>query len=410
MPTSFSFAANTIVTPTYLALASLSRGPAQGVDDPAEDSAVALGQSVEVQGDVDVFAVSLLAGQTYRFDVDDGAGDGTGGSVDLEIDVIDQRGTLILSEDGSDGLDDGSVSTLDPDLTVTVNRSGTYFVAVHAQADEYQDGTFSFDIDGFGGVGDYGLVVSTPSLALTTKLSGGSDKQAFGNTANKVQAGAGNDKVRLLGGDDVATGQDGNDKLFGGDGTDELVGAEGNDKLKGDSGDDVLAGGDGNDKLLGGDDDDAISGGSAGDRLIGSDGADILWGEEGDDAIAGGDDDDFIRGGTGIDSMLGGAGADTFHFLPGEAGFDGDFNEDEILDFEVADVVDLSDLVLGTLAFVGAGGFTGTDQVRVIDYRDPAGDGYQEVRVTLDADASTELAFLVDTVGNFTLNSSDFIL
>lgn len=409
MPERFGFSANTLVTPTYLSLTQLSPGSGTGVNNPGQFSALAPDQSIESSGDVDVFAVTLLAGQRYSFDVDAGAGDSAGGSVDLELELIDQEGRLVLSDDGAGSLDPGSASTLDPLLTVSVNRSGTYFVAVHAQAGEYVDGTFSFDTDNGGGTGDYRLVVSTPSLPPITTLSSDGNSVAFGAGRDNVRAAGGDDVVTLGGGSDLAAGGAGRDALYGGTGGDELSGDGGSDRLEGGSDDDVLVGGADGDRLYGGDNDDALSGGLGGDALSGGGGGDTLWGEDGRDIILAGGGDDFVRGGDGVDRMQGNGGADTFHFLRGEADFDQGFREDRILDFGTADRIDLSDLRLGALAFRGEAGFTGANQVRVVDYREGIS-GLQEVRVNLDSNTSTvEVAILVDTEG-FTLRAEDFFL
>lgn len=411
MPISFSFASNTLVTPTYLPLGLLTRGAASGVNDPSQRSALASAQVIESAGDVDVFAVTLLAGQRYTFDVDGGAGDASGGSVDLELDLIDSEGRIVINRDGAPSVDSGSFSTLDPLLTVNVSVSGTYFVAVHSQGTEYVDGTFGFDTSGTG-IGDYRFVLSTPSLPSQIVLGSGSDSRAYGDSRQNVNAGGGNDYVSLAGGSDVAFGGSGADRLVGGSGSDELAGGSGSDRLDGGTGDDVLVGGGNGDVVIGGADDDTLFGGGSADRLTGGSGDDRIWGEGGNDVIGAGTGDDFIRGGTGVDQLAGGTGADVFHFLPGEAAFDGSSarSEDRIRDFSTTDLIDFSDLVLGALTFRGASGYSGAGQVRVVDYRNASGDGYQEVRVNLDDDGASELAVLVDTVGNFTLNRSDFEL
>lgn len=416
MASTFSFQADTLVTQSYLSLNQLTTGPGPGVNDPSQWSSVAPDQAIDFEGDVDVFAVTLIAGQTYTFDIDGGAGDASGGSVDLELDLIDQRGAFVLGDDGSTSLDSGSVSTLDPNVTVTVNRTGTYFIAVHSQNDEYIDGFFDFETPG-GGTGDYSLVVSTPSLPPVTTLTGGNDSRSFTDAAQNVQALSGNDVLFLNGGNDIAQGGLGSDTLYGGAGDDELAGFAGVDELQGGDGADVLIGGTERDVLNGGNGNDALNGGTGNDDLVGGVGDDTLWGDTGNDVIQGGSGNDFIRGGAGTDTLDGSGGADTFHFLRGESAFNASTTatEDRIDNFFADDAIDLSDLVLGTLTFRGSAAFTGVNQVRVVDLRDDAGNGYQEVRVNLDANtATTELAFLVDTDlttgGSFTLNASDFIL
>lgn len=411
MPTTFGFSANTLETPTYLTLGALTPGSAPGVNDPSQDSAIANAQAIESAGDVDVFAVTLLAGQSYSFDIDDGAGDSSGGSVDIELDLIDAQGNLVLSDDGSSSTDSGSSSTLDPNITVKVNQSGTYYIAVHAQDAEYNSGTFGFSSNGSVDVGDYDLVVSS-DLPSKLTLGSGSDTRTLTNGNDNVSAGAGGDTIFAVNGRDIVDGGSGSDTLYGGGGSDELAGGNGDDDLYGNDGDDVLVGGDKSDYLSGGANEDALHGGVDSDYLQGGSGRDTMWGEGGADQLYGGGDDDFIRGGRGVDDMSGGGGADRFHFLPGEAKFNAaSLREDTIRDFQTQDTLDLSDVWNGTLSFRGSSGFTGAGQVRVVDYRAADGSGLQEVRVNLDNDTGdVELAFLVDTSGNFTLRSDDFIL
>lgn len=404
MPASFTFDANDLVTPTYLPLSALSKGTGPGVNDPNQSSAIAQGQAIDFAGDVDVFAITLIAGQTYTFDIDDGYGDATGGSVDLQLDVIDAKGLIAATSDDPGG-------TQDPLLSFTAARSGTYFVAVHHAENDYVNGHFRFEGVG-GNTGDYSLVVSSPNVPAAINLSNASESRSYSDAAQTVKAWGGNDVIRLYGGNDLGSGGDGNDGLYGGTGSDELVGGNGTDSLYGESGDDVLAGGAGRDFLYGGTERDALAGGIGNDVLRGGTGEDTLWGDGGNDALYGEDGADFLRGGAGIDTLYGGMGVDTFHFLKGESPFDPvGFNEDRIADFQDGDRIDLTDLVGGALAWRGASGFTGANQVRVSDLRDSAGNGYQEVLVNLDANnATAELAFLVDTVGNFRLISSDFLL
>ncbi|HVG48331.1 MAG TPA: calcium-binding protein [Rubellimicrobium sp.] len=406
MPTTFDFNSNSLKTEDYLLQTQLTTGSAAGVNDPDEFSAVAPDQFIDVPGDVDLIALTLVKGQTYTLDVDNGSGDPEGGSVDLEFDIIDARGNLITTVSDGDPEDRGSANTLDPRLTFSLNITGTYFVAVHSEGVDYQDGEFSFF--GTGGTGDYSFIVSTPALADQISLTSGSDDRTFSDSAQNVVALQGNDVLELEGGNDVAAGGDGGDRLFGGRGSDELAGGGASDSLDGGNGQDVLIGGAGDDELLGGGAVDSLSGGGAADLLSGDNGNDTLLGQRGKDVLDGGAGNDFLRGGASVDSLFGGAGADVFHFLAGESAFDADgLNEDRIQDFETIDVIDLSDVADVGLDFVGTGSFTAANQVRIEDFRSV--NGYQEVQVNLDGDATPELAFLVDT-GGFTLIESDFLL
>lgn len=71
----------------------------------------------------------------------------------------------------------------------------------------------------------------------------GDNINSFGNEANYINGGGGNDNISAGGG---------NDFVWGGTGADRLNGGAGNDFLSGGDGDDILIGGLGNDTLVGG--------------------------------------------------------------------------------------------------------------------------------------------------------------
>lgn len=406
MPTTFNFNANALKTQDYLLQTQLSPGNATGINDPDDFSAVALDQAIDFSGDVDIIAVTLIKGQVYTFDVDDGAGDSTGGSVDVEFDLIDARGNLITTISDGNPADRGSQSTLDPLFTFSVNRSGTYFVAVHSEGVDYLDGEFAFL--GSGGTGDYGFAISSPEIPDQVELTNADDNDSFSNARQNILALNGNDILNLEGGDDIASGGNGGDTIFGGAGSDELAGERGYDDLDGGKGPDVLVGGAGEDQLTGGGAIDHLNGQGGADTLNGGNGKDTLLGQKGRDTLNGGAGDDFLRGGASVDTLIGGTGADIFHFLGGEAKYDDDgLNEDRIQDFESSDLIDLSDLSAVELQFIGEGAFTGHNQVRIEDFRDV--NGYQEVQVNLEGDDRPDLAFLVNAEG-FDLRADDFLL
>lgn len=129
------------------------------------------------------------------------------------------------------------------------------------------------------------------------------EKVLFGDVANTV------------------TGGNGDDVFDGGAGDDTLNGGAGDDSLDGGLGQDALNGGSGDDRLDGGEDNDTLSGGS---------GDDILLGGAGSDVLRGGSGDDWIEGGAGDDLLTGGSGTDSFHFAAG-------FGRDAIVDFGASD-------------------------------------------------------------------------
>ena len=406
MPTTFSFSQNSLKTEDYLLQTLLTPGNAPGVNDTSQASAVASGQSIDISGDVDVIALTLIAGQLYTFDVDDGSGDVSGGSVDLEFDLIDARGNRIINVSNGDPVDRGSDNDLDPLFTFSVDFSGTYFVAIHSEGVDYLDKEFAFA--GSGGTGDYTFIVSSPSVPDQTVLRNRSDDRSFGDGAQNVLALAGDDEVSLGRGNDIAAGGAGSDTLEGGRGNDELAGQTSSDTLDGGSGQDALIGGGGQDELRGGRGIDSLSGNAGGDLLNGDSGDDVLLGQRGRDLLNGGAEEDFLRGGVGVDTLFGGEGADIFHFLSDEANYDDDgLSEDRIQDFESVDLIDVSDVSGVELDFIGRAAFTGAFQVRIADLRDV--NGYQEVQINLDGDAKPEQAFLVDTGGRL-LQEGDFLL
>lgn len=400
MPSSFGFDASSIPTAPLLERGLFSKGTAPGVNDPNQYSAVALNQAIVTYGGVDLFQMTLVAGQTYTFDVDNGYGDAS--SIDLRLDLINQAGSLVAFSDNPSSAD------RDPLLTFTAATTGIYYVAIHQTGNNYVDGSFAFAGTG-NDTGDYTLAVSTPVLPVAVALTAYADSRTYTDTAQRVFGLGGNDTLYMKGGNDIALGGDGDDRIWGGTGADELSGGTGIDRLNGESGNDVLNGGSGNDILNGGTENDSVNGGIGNDLLYGGSGNDFVWGDTGNDSLYGDAGNDRIRGGSGIDTMSGGLGADSFHFLQGEAVYDAaGYNEDVIRDFDSTDVIDLTDLAWGQLAFRGTGAFTGSGQVRINDIR--ASTGYQEVQVNLDADATPEMAFLVKTTTGFTLTSYDFLL
>lgn len=123
---------------------------------------------------------------------------------------------------------------------------------------------------------------------------------------------------------------DGANDITGGNGDDIFDGGAGNDTLKGGAGDDQLFGGLGDDTLIGGSGDDIVDGGEGNDTISGGSGDDQLMGGAGNDVISGGSGDDDITGGAGDDILTGGSGTDSFHFAAG-------FGHDTITDFGASD-------------------------------------------------------------------------
>jgi Ca2+-binding RTX toxin-like protein len=392
MPTQFSFDASTLATAGYLDRADLTTGSYPGLDYPTYYSAVAPAQSIATSGGVDVVAMTLVAGETYKFDIDNGA-------IDLELDIINQSGLRVAISDNYNG-------GTDPFLSFTATQTGTYFIAVHHAANDYVDGSFQFEGTP-GPTGTYKFAVSTPTLpTYSYTLTNNSESKSYSDNSQTVRALGGNDTVWLNGGNDIGLGGDNDDTLYGGIGSDELSGGNGADRLWGDAGDDVLRGGGDADRLYGGTERDSMTGGTGNDILYGGSSNDVLWGESGSDTLYGDEGNDVLRGGEGLDVLYGGSGADTFHFLPGEAPPNDYATEDRIEDFQIGDRIDLSDLAWGTLAWRGTQAFSGAYQVRIVELSS----GYTDVRVNLDADSTAEFEVLVKPAGTFHLIAEDFLL
>jgi Ca2+-binding RTX toxin-like protein len=222
-------------------------------------------------------------------------------------------------------------------------------IAGGGDADTLDGGTGADRID--GGPGDT-LSFALREKAVTVDLGSGttSDGDALSGI-DRVEGGAGDDRLlggagadTLLGGagDDVISGRGGRDTLSGELGADRIDGGAGEDTLSGDppQGDDyytpiirlspdVLRGGSGTDELTdtgganrleGGTGDDLLAGGSGRDRMSGGPGIDYLLGHGGSDELRGGPGRDRLHGGRGRDALFGGDGADA---LTGGAGIDG---------------------------------------------------------------------------------------
>jgi Ca2+-binding RTX toxin-like protein len=143
-----------------------------------------------------------------------------------------------------------------------------------------------------------------------------------------VYGGDGNDAVTGTNRGDQVFGQNGNDTISGGGGRNYLSGGAGDDQvLAGAAGDliaggggfDSLTGGAGNDTISGDAGDDVIDGGPGADRLSGDAGNDRLYGRAGADAVDAGGGNDYLDAGAGNDQVIGGPGRDA---LNGGEGFD----------------------------------------------------------------------------------------
>ncbi|HHC29725.1 MAG TPA: hypothetical protein ENK80_04050 [Rhodobacterales bacterium] len=161
----------------------------------------------------------------------------------------------------------------------------------------------------------------------------------------------------------------------------------------------------GADTLIGGHEADRFDGGGDDDTLRGWGGDDDLFGGDGDDVLRGGRGDDMIRGGTGADELRGGRDDDTFIF-DDIADMTAHGATDHILGFNRRDdVIDLTGVAAGDLAFMGgrafAGGGTASISLKVRH-------GDTLVKIDADGDGVLDGRFFVDDVKG--LNAHDFLL
>ena len=248
---------------------------------------------IESAGDVDWFAIDLIAGFTYRID-HEGAGTAMGTLSDpLFEGIFDATGAPIPGTDNDDG-----GGGLNSQITFAPAETGTYYLAASAFGDSTGSYTLSVDV-----------------LALANIITGTASGERLNGTANS-------DEIAGLGGNDTLRGFAGDDTLEGGAGNDLLTGA---------AGEDLLRGGANSDRLIGGGRSDTLDGGEGRDILTGSSGADSFYFDDGDFAgltaatadrivdfsMAGNDVIDLSP----VDARSGG-GDNAFVFI-GSAGFSG---------------------------------------------------------------------------------------
>jgi hypothetical protein len=384
MATRFDFDTSTISTALQLERANLTTGsyPASWFDysSPSWVSAVSPYQSISSYGGVDVFAVTMVQGQTYELDIDLA-------QLNLEIDIIDQSGRRVAFNDGAD---------FNAFIEYTAGKTGQYYVAIH-HADNNYKGNFDWERD-TSQTGSYKFTFA--AYNSPTYQAGASNTWSYNDyaqnfyfteSADEVRGNGGNDNLDLRGGNDIGLGGTGNDTLSGGSGMDDLMGDSGNDMLFGGTSDDVLRGGDGNDQL---------------------------FGDSGNDGLLGGSGNDVLRGGTGIDMLTGGAGADTFRFLNGESNASSINTAqylDSVHDFSrtQGDRIDLryayGDASSGVLDWIGTAAFQSYSPYEVRASTSGVPSGYLEIQVNLDNDSAAEMEFLVRPTSG-TIGAGDFLL
>ena len=125
-----------------------------------------------------------------------------------------------------------------------------------------------------------------------------------------VDAGAGNDVVRIKDGSETALNGviagTGSDYVYGASGQDYVLAGGGADRINAHGSDDRIFGQGGDDLIIGGNGDDLLNGGAGNDRLLG---------DRGNDRLFGGSGYDMLRGGKGTNLLAGGSGGDSYILL-----------------------------------------------------------------------------------------------
>ncbi len=284
-------------------------------------------------GGVEYYAVTVNAGETVRFDIDNASFDST-------LRLFDVGGTELASND--DGPSGSESQGTDSALSYTFATAGTYFI----QVARYLSGTTSFTSGPPPANQSYTLHVSSPSQTPVPAIPGLGSTLNGDAGADIIDGGAGADTLNGGTDDDTLTGGGGADTINGGDGTDTAVfsGNRSAYTITVSGGVSTVVGPDGTDTvsnverlqfadglfdpagapLTGG----PINGTSGADTLTGTAGADVINGLGGNDVINGLDGNDVIDGGDGNDAIAAGLGNDTVRAGAGNDVISGDGGSD----------------------------------------------------------------------------------
>ena len=163
-------------------------------------------------------------------------------------------------------------------------------------------------------------------IDVTINAGDGNDRIKVGDGDNVINAGEGKNKITTGDGDDVITTGSGDDsikagdginvinagegknKITTGDGDDDITTGSGNDSIKAGDGTNVIAAGEGKNKVTTGDGDDVITTGSGDDSIKAGDGTNVIAAGEGKNKVTTGDGNDEITTGSGNDSVKAGHG------------------------------------------------------------------------------------------------------
>jgi len=259
-------------------------------------------------GGMEYYAVTVVAGDTVVFDIDNA-------NFDSVLRIFDSSHTQLAQND--DNAADGGPAT-DSGLSHTFAAGGTYYIQV-SQWQSGADATLVTSPPPAGGT--YTLHVSVPSAPVVPLEYLGATMNGE-DGADILTGGSGRDTLNGGAGDDVLNGGGDNDTIDGGAGTDTAVfsGNRSAYTISTTSGVTTVTGPDGTDTLTNverlqfanGLFD--ITGAPLNPSIDGTSGPDNIVGTADDDTINGLDGDDVITGGLGNDTIDGGAGVDTAVF------------------------------------------------------------------------------------------------
>lgn len=264
------------------------------------------------------------------------------------------------------------------------------------------------------------------NASVVIDLGAGVDTLRGGASAERVNAGDGNDiDITLGGGDDTffananTAGTDGNDIADGGSGSDTYSAALSKAGVTIDLDNDIAFGTRaGNDSItsfesaVGSGFADTLYGTAGANVLSGGLGADTILGADGNDNLKGDGGIDKITGGLGRDSLRGGTDADTFIYKAVSESTVAGAGRDYIMDFShLTDKIDLAAIdakstVAADQAFtlIGSAAFSGVAGQLRFAYAS----GYTLISGDTNGDKAAD--FTISLFGSLAITTADFVL
>jgi hypothetical protein len=133
--------------------------------------------NLEMGGDVDVFAISLSAGQTYTFKLR-GTASGGGTLSDPSLMLSNATGGFLSSNGNASG------STTDSEIVFTATTSGTYYLSASAATNSLT-GTYTLSAAAAPTPDDYRDTYNDTSKALGALVTGGSSSGVIGSAGDR---------------------------------------------------------------------------------------------------------------------------------------------------------------------------------------------------------------------------------